>query len=274
MMLGTSKPCSFLCPGVWILTIVLARAGGVQAYPSGIPGRPGAPGAPGMPGHPGAPGAPGAPGIPGPPGAPGAPGPPGPPGAPGPPGPPGPPGMPGHPGAPGAPGMPGPPGPLGPKGAPGPQGPQGLPAAQGLMCPHGLPEADCQPGLRAPPKSAFSANVGKSYPAPNQPIGFQNILYNEQQVFDESSGIFTCQIPGVYYCTYNLKGHQNSHMILARNDREVKASDQITSDAYENLPQSAILKLEKGDRMWLGAKEAYDGITEGSYFLCYLIYDS
>ncbi|XP_060135865.1 collagen alpha-1(X) chain-like [Zootoca vivipara] len=234
MMLGTSKPCSFLCPGVWILTIVLARA----AYSAGPPGPPGTPGTPGRNGIPGTPGTNGANGVPGPNGIPGRPGPPG------------------------------------PRGAPGPQGAPGLPAAQGLMCPHGLPEADCQPVLRAPPKSAFSAKVAKSYPAPNQPIGFQNILYNEQQVFDESSGIFTCKNPGVYYCTYNLTGHQNSHMILARNGREVKASDQITMDAYQNLPENAILKLEKGDRVWLGANEAYHGITEGSYFLCYLIYDS
>ncbi|XP_053261681.1 collagen alpha-1(X) chain-like [Podarcis raffonei] len=238
MMLGTSRPCSFLCPGVWILTIVLARAGGVQADSSGIPGPPGPPGPRGLPGLPGPHGPPGPPGLPG------------------------------------VPGFTGPPGPPGPIGAPGPQGAPGLPGTPELICPHGLPAADGQPGPRAPPKSAFSAKVGKSYPAPNQPIGFQNILYNEQQVFDESSGIFTCQIPGVYYCTYNLEGHQNSHMILARNGTEVKASDQITSDAYENLPQSAIVKLEKGDRVWLDAKKAHDGITEGSYFLCYLIYDS
>ncbi|XP_033017569.1 hibernation-associated plasma protein HP-25-like [Lacerta agilis] len=205
MMLGTSRPCSFLCPGIWILTIVLAGAGGEQVLCPDIPGPPGLPGFPGFPGPRGPPGPPGFPGVPG------------------------------H------------------KGPPGPQG---------------------APGLSAPPKSAFSANVGKSYPEPDQPIGFQNILYNEQQVFDESSGIFTCQIPGVYYCTYNLEGHQNSHMILARNGTEVKASDQKTSDAYENLPQSAILQLEKGDRVWLDAKEAYDGIEIGNYFLCFLIYDS
>ncbi|XP_033017567.1 protein HP-25 homolog 2-like isoform X2 [Lacerta agilis] len=211
MMPGTSRPCSFLCPGVWILTIVLAGAGGEQVLCPDVPRLTGPPGPPGIPGPPGFPGPPGPPGIPG------------------------------------APGIPGPMGPPGPPGVPGPS---------------------------APPKSAFSAKVGKSYPVPNQPIGFQNILYNEQQVFDESSGIFTCQIPGVYYCTYNLEGHQNSHMILARNGPEVKASDQKTSDAYENLSQSEILQLEKGDRVWLDAEEAYDGIREGSYFFCFLIYDS
>ncbi|XP_062990639.1 hibernation-associated plasma protein HP-25-like [Elgaria multicarinata webbii] len=218
MRLGTPQPHSFLCPGLWLLTLFLLRTAEAQDRegPCGPPGFPGIPG------------------------------------------PPGPPGPVGHPGFPGMPGMPGPPGP------PGPPGVIGAPGIRGLQ---GLPGVS--PSKQ---KSAFAAELGKDYPEPNQPIVFHKILYNEQQHLDEASGTFTCQFPGAYYFAYNLQANQNSHVILMKNGVEVIQSYQNATGGFENFSGSLILNLDKGERVWLQANQDYNGITQGSHFMGYLLF--
>ncbi|XP_008108815.1 collagen alpha-1(X) chain isoform X2 [Anolis carolinensis] len=160
-------------------------------------------------------------------------------------------------GPPGAPGLPGKHGPTGPKGEHGDNGTPGLP---------GL----CQPQM----KSGFAAHLGANYPAPNVPIVFHNIIYNEQQHFDAASGVFTCQIPGVYFFGYNMESTRNSNVVLVKNGQQVVATYQITPTGYENLSGSTIIRLEEGDKVWLEVKPDYNGITHTSYFLGYLIFVS
>ncbi|XP_044297114.1 collagen alpha-1(X) chain-like [Varanus komodoensis] len=178
----------------------------------------------------------------------GLPGPRGPPGPPGPSGPRGPPGPAGHPGFPGL---------AGPIGTPGPVGARGAPGAPGI----------CPPVE----ESAFAAELGKDHPEPNQPIVFHRILHNDQKHFDEASGIFTCQIPGFYYFVYNLQADRDAHVMLALNGTEVVGSHKTVTEGSEDLSGSMILKLDKGDHVWLEAKQDSNGITEKSSFLGYLI---
>ncbi|XP_062990638.1 protein HP-25 homolog 1-like [Elgaria multicarinata webbii] len=86
MRLGTPQPHSFLCPGLWLLTLFLLRTAEAQGKeddtlvlegPRCSPGPPGPPGKPGPSGPPGPVGRPGFPGIPGMLGVPGLIGPPG-----------------------------------------------------------------------------------------------------------------------------------------------------------------------------------------------------
>ncbi|XP_061438766.1 protein HP-25 homolog 1-like [Rhineura floridana] len=166
----------------------------------------------------------------------------------------------GAPGAPGAPGLPAAPGKLGPIGPKGEKGEPGVPGLPGI----------CQPQQ----KSAFAAHLGKNYPSPNQPIVFHNIFYNEQRHFDAASGIFTCQIPGVYFFGYNMEAYKNSKVLLMKNGVEVIGSYQITSNAYENMSGSTILKLENQDRVYLVTGQDFNGVTHTSYFLGYLLFES
>uniref|UniRef100_A0A8D2KV53 C1q domain-containing protein n=1 Tax=Varanus komodoensis TaxID=61221 RepID=A0A8D2KV53_VARKO len=145
----------------------------------------------------------------------------------------------------------------GPIGTPGPVGARGAPGAPGI----------CPPVE----ESAFAAELGKDHPEPNQPIVFHRILHNDQKHFDEASGIFTCQIPGFYYFVYNLQADRDAHVMLALNGTEVVGSHKTVTEGSEDLSGSMILKLDKGDHVWLEAKQDSNGITEKSSFLGYLI---
>ncbi|KAJ7330163.1 hypothetical protein JRQ81_016337 [Phrynocephalus forsythii] len=163
----------------------------------------------------------------------------------------------GAPGSPGLPGIHGKQGPVGPKGEKGEAGDPGLPGV-------------CQPQQN----SAFAANLGKNFPTPNQPIVFHNIIYNEQQHLDTSTGIFNCQIPGVYFFGYNMEAHRNADVLLVKNGQQVIGTYQDNVSGYENMSGSTVLKLEKGDKVWLQVKEELNGVTHTSYFVGYLLFQA
>ncbi|XP_042322579.1 complement C1q tumor necrosis factor-related protein 2-like [Sceloporus undulatus] len=192
------------------------------------------------------------------------------------PGPQGPPGLNGNPGQNGFNGEKGEKGDPGEQGVPGSRGITGFPGKQGPIGPKGESGEAGTPGLpglcQPQQKSAFAAHLGKNYPAPNVPIVFHNIIYNEQQHFNGTSGIFTCQISGVYFFGYNMETNNNSNMILVKNGEAVMGSYQITLDGYENMSGSTILRLEEGDKVWLEVKPDYNGLTHTSYFLGYLLF--
>uniref|UniRef100_A0A7M4FR53 Complement C1q and tumor necrosis factor-related protein 9-like n=1 Tax=Crocodylus porosus TaxID=8502 RepID=A0A7M4FR53_CROPO len=173
-------------------------------------------------------------------------------------GPPGAPGNNGNPGHNGQNGLNGEKGQKGDTGEPGPTGPKGNPG-------------ECPP----PQKSAFALKLGKNYPPPEQPIIFNEVLYNDQHHFDLATGIFTCQIPGVYYFSYHVELYRNTTtIILMKNGKGIIGTYQTTLSAYENMSGSTILKLEKGDEVWLKAHQESNGATHTSYFLGYLIFES
>ncbi|XP_006028085.1 hibernation-associated plasma protein HP-20-like isoform X1 [Alligator sinensis] len=154
-----------------------------------------------------------------------------------------------------------PPGKLGPRGETGeprPTGPKGNPG-------------EC-PCLQ---KSAFAPKLGKNYPPPEQPIIFNEVLYNDQHHFDLATGIFKLQGSGRYYFAYHVELYPNTTTILLmKNGKGIVGTYQTTLKAYENVSGSTILKLEKGDKVWLKAHQESNGATHTSYFLAYLIFES
>uniref|UniRef100_A0A673B9T5 Collagen, type X, alpha 1b n=1 Tax=Sphaeramia orbicularis TaxID=375764 RepID=A0A673B9T5_9TELE len=233
-----------LIPLMCICTCVFSsRSKGPQG-PAGQPGSPGMPGAGpagpkgdigmvGAPGPRGTKGEQGAQGFTGKPGTPGAVGPAGLPGhhgAQGLPGPSGAPGLKGHTGSPGAPGKPGEsgrPGPMGPVGPSGPVGPA--------------------------PMSAFSAVLTTAYPPAGAPIQFSQVLYNGEHHYDAHSGVFTCQIPGLYYFSYHMHVNgANALVALYRNEEPVLFTyDEYNKGFLDQMSGSAVLMLHAGDRVYV-----------------------
>ncbi|KAF3702590.1 EMILIN-1 Elastin microfibril interface-located protein 1 [Channa argus] len=112
----------------------------------------------------------------------------------------------------GPPGLPGPRGDRGEQGLRGPEGPQGRvgpPGRDGTQGPIG------PPGLRGPagsdahvPRLSFSAALTR----PMRDTGtilFNEVLVNENSVYDPTSGYFTAPVSGKYFFSGILTGHKN-----------------------------------------------------------------
>ncbi|GCC28773.1 hypothetical protein chiPu_0007207 [Chiloscyllium punctatum] len=221
--------------------------------PTGKPGDSGLPGRPGPPGFRGEVGLNGPAGPPGPKGLPGFPGPPGFPGEKGDPGPPGPPGPPGFSSSLNEKNLYGPPG---PPGAPGPPGPPGLPG------PPGRPGEVVNPGkyggyngfvtpdvMRSYP--AFTAILLESFPSVRQPIAFNKIVANQNNNYDPMTGIFTCQIPGIYQFSYHIqvKGGNVWIGLFKNNEPVMYTYDDYTEGYVDQASGSAIIQLYEHDEV-------------------------
>lgn len=223
----------------------------------------------------------------------------GPPGPPGLPGPAGPRGLPGIPGQLGHKGIKGDMGDLGPPGAPGSVGEKGEPGPQGeCNCTDGVDGVPGQKGrkgdtgeqgemgltghtgqqadkgdmgdmgMRGPPgpcmpsiQSAFAAGLTSSYPPPDAPVVFSQVLYNVQGSYDPSTGIYTAPINGTYVFSYHLTVHERVLKVgLFRNFLPVvKTTDPKVLGATSH---SVVLHLARGDRVWIQVK---DSVTNGMY---------
>uniref|UniRef100_A0A8C6Q7T6 Collagen, type X, alpha 1b n=1 Tax=Nothobranchius furzeri TaxID=105023 RepID=A0A8C6Q7T6_NOTFU len=183
------------------------------------------PGSPGMPGV----GKTGEAGIPGSRGAPGTPG------TTGQKGEPGPTGFTGHPGA---------PGPIGPSGPVGPKGDIGMVGAPG---PRGAK------GEQGAPMSAFSAVLTVAYPPAGSPIQFNQVVYNGEQHYDPHSGVFTCQVPGLYFFSFHMHVNgANALVALYKNEEPVVFTyDEYNKGFLDQMSGSAVLMLHPGDRVYV-----------------------
>uniref|UniRef100_A0A8C6Q931 Collagen, type X, alpha 1b n=1 Tax=Nothobranchius furzeri TaxID=105023 RepID=A0A8C6Q931_NOTFU len=181
-------------------------------------------------------------------GIPGSRGAPGTPGTTGQKGEPGPTGFTGHPGA------PGPIGPAGPQGARGFQGESGPVGPKGDI---GLPGSNGAPGLKGhtgpAPMSAFSAVLTVAYPPAGSPIQFNQVVYNGEQHYDPHSGVFTCQVPGLYFFSFHMHVNgANALVALYKNEEPVVFTyDEYNKGFLDQMSGSAVLMLHPGDRVYV-----------------------
>ncbi|XP_071068067.1 collagen alpha-1(VIII) chain-like [Dasypus novemcinctus] len=249
-----------------------------EAGHKGLPGLPGVQGIlgpkgePGIPGDQGLQGPSGIPGIAGPSGPIGPPGIPGPKGEPGLPGPPGFPGV-GKPGVAGLHGPPGKPGALGPQGQhglPGPPGPPGPPGAPAVMPPTPPPHGGYLPdmGLGIDGMPAFTAELTAPFPPVGAPVKFDKLLYNGRQNYNPQTGIFTCEVPGVYYFAYHVhcKGGNVWVALFKNNEPMMYTYDEYKKGFLDQASGSAVLLLRPGDRVFLQLpSEQAAGLYAGQY---------
>ncbi|TEA32107.1 hypothetical protein DBR06_SOUSAS6610019, partial [Sousa chinensis] len=165
----------------------------------------------------------------------------------------------------GPPGPPSPPGPLGiagPQGHPGKMGQRGSPGAT-ERCP-------------LPPKSAFFVKLSEPLPKPFQPVVFKEALYNQQDHFNLTAGVFSCTTPGVYNFAFDNEMFQRSVKIgLMRNGIRVRWKQAQAKDSHKHALGTVIVQLEKEDKVWLESKlnEAEsEKETPQMMFFGYLLY--
>ncbi|XP_055035013.2 complement C1q tumor necrosis factor-related protein 2 [Misgurnus anguillicaudatus] len=191
-------------------------------------------------------------------------------------------GRPGNPGKLGQQGRPGILGKAGPRGLKGVRGAPGEPGAVGTKGETGDAgetgaAGRCNCGADA--RSAFSVAVTKSYPKERIPIRFNRILMNEGGHYNATTGKFNCAIPGVYYFTYDIT-LANKHLAigLVHNGKyKIRTFDGNTGN-YDVASGSTILRLKKGDKVWLQIFYSeqnglfFDPFWTDSLFTGFLIY--
>ncbi|XP_051806344.1 eosinophil peroxidase-like isoform X10 [Acanthochromis polyacanthus] len=162
--------------------------------------------------------------------------------------------------SPGSPGSQGPPGPRGPTGPIGPPGPRGPPGPPG-------PSSSTH-------KVAFSMRLINNYPKSGQPIVFTQEAFNEQKSYNNKTGYFICEYPGVYEFTFYCRISQyGAKLDLMLNNTRVVHSYTTRQRGFLTASGGIILKLAKGDKVWLVAHHRGNGLLKDSVFNGHLLFE-
>lgn len=146
-----------------------------------------------------------------------------------------------------------PPGPRGPPGLTGPSGPPGSPGN----------------AVRV----AFAVRLGNNFPKAGQPIPFREVIYNGQDSYNTQTGVFTCNLTGVYEFEFHCTIYQNTGSVdLRRNGELVLHSFTTQQKGYITATGGTLIKLNKGDKVWLAANYGGTGLTADSYFSGHLLF--
>ncbi|XP_067289715.1 eosinophil peroxidase-like [Pseudorasbora parva] len=150
------------------------------------------------------------------------------------------------------------------QGPPGPRGPPGEPAG-----PPGPPG----PPINMEIHSAFFASVGTTSSASSNVIVFSEVLYNGQNHYEQKSGKFFCQIPGVYDFQFScISTLSLGTVTLKKNDAVQITAETIDFDKHSLSQGKAILNLFTGDCVWIEDSHGANGIASSSYFSGHIIF--
>ncbi|KAM9829209.1 complement C1q-like protein 2 [Syngnathus typhle] len=188
-------------------------------------------------------------------------------------------GEPGRPGKPGIRGPPGEPGPPGPRGPPGERGVSKLPFPALTAASGEHSEIDGTNSTSSGNRVAFYVGLKNPHEG-YEVLKFDDVITNLGNLYDPSTGKFTCHVSGIYYFTYHvlMRGGDGTSMWadLCKNG-QVRASA-IAQDAdqnYDYASNSAVLHLDSGDEVYVkldGGKAHGGNNNKYSTFSGFILY--
>lgn len=156
------------------------------------------------------------------------------------------------------------------------------PGIDGVMTPQGYIG---QPSKKGKPMGlklempAFTAKLTIPFPPVGSPVKFDKILYNGRQSYNPQTGVFTCEIPGIYYFSYHIhcKGANVWVALYKNNEPQMYTYDEYKKGILDQASGSSVLELMHGDRVWIQLpSEQAAGLYSGPYvhssFAGFLLY--
>ncbi|XP_077979454.1 uncharacterized protein LOC144434818 [Glandiceps talaboti] len=149
-------------------------------------------------------------------------------------------------------------------GRPGKVGPQGVKGDKGINGGVGLAGVKGQKGETPNQvKVAFSVarQSGMSGTSSEQNITYTHSIVQENANIDINTGVFTCQVPGIYYFSFTFYSYSGKKLwiLLKLNDEYKFRIYQPSQSGYRMQSQSGMLHLGQGDqvKLVLGAGTHY-----------------
>ncbi|KAG8010666.1 Eosinophil peroxidase, partial [Nibea albiflora] len=139
----------------------------------------------------------------------------------------------------------------------GPPGPPGQPA-------HNISASQ--------PQSAFSVYLGKYNPSFEKIIHFRQVIDNQQGHYIAKTGVFTCVIPGVYQFTFLCTSFKVGRFELQCNEKTILRGFRVYFGGRHLASGDTVIRLDKGDKVWLEATDGTYGLSTQSYFSGHLLY--
>ncbi|KTF74385.1 hypothetical protein cypCar_00047333 [Cyprinus carpio] len=156
------------------------------------------------------------------------------------------------------------------QGPPGSRGPPGEPGPRGVAGPPGPPGP---PINTTGQQSAFFASVGTILPITAKVVVFNQVLYNGQNHYNQTSGQFVCQIPGVYEFQFSCLGTRTLGTVtLKKNDAVQLTAETINLNTRSLAEGSVVLNLQRGDCVWIEVSRGANGIGRSSYFSGHILF--
>ncbi|XP_031426881.1 eosinophil peroxidase-like [Clupea harengus] len=136
----------------------------------------------------------------------------------------------------------------------------------------------CPPGWQGPPGSAshraFAVRLGDNFRRGwlrrwlrrRTPIAFKKVIYNDQDLYNTKTGVFTCAQPGVYQFDFHCKLHKKKRgkVDLRHNKKLALRSFTRKQKGYMTATGGTILQLRTGDTVYLSTNSKH--MTADSFF--------
>nr|XP_020510204.1 cerebellin-2-like [Labrus bergylta] len=128
--------------------------------------------------------------------------------------------------------------------------------------------------------SASLSNFGEIYkgPSTDKTLIFKRIFSNVGDGYDESTGVFTAPVDGLYYFSFSTYGY-NTHvmgaMLIKNGIRQISTYDFPSVDGSDSSSNSVVLQLAAGDKLHMelwddgGVFDNLNGHTTFSGFLVF-----